>query len=207
MLDKESFWNFKIIEWEKKRYKSLPFVKTSIHHRMMYALEAISKIQSPKMKIIEFGCGSGILASHLPADIFYHGHDFAFNAIEAAKKRLSGRENFHFYQSDLTQSQVTWEADLIIGLGFVDWITTQELEDLLMKCQCNHIIFSYSSNEKHWMTPFYDLYSKMSFSKSYKPKFYDTNFLINLFKQRGFNTFHEVMGKGMLFGRILVASK
>lgn len=206
-LDKERFWNQKILRWDHKRYNSLAPFKSSIFHRLQHSLKMIEALDRPPQSVIEFGCGTGRLASYLSPGVEYRGYDFAQSAIELAQEQFAHNSHVKFYYADLTQIEDSWEADLIIGLGFIDWITQDEFERLLSQCKCRHVIFSYSNQSNHWLIRFYHLYSKIFFKSSYNPRFYSTGQLIGILKNHGYSLVNQVERQGMLFGGIIVARK
>lgn len=144
-LDKVIFWDKKILTWENARYKNS---KGSIYRRQSYCLNLIKKI--PKnTSILELGCGSGLLANEIYKLGFlnYTGIDFSNTAINNANKRKkSWPKSFRFYCEDPTSTNINYQADLVISLGFLDWLTDKQIYSLSQRLDVNHSIHSFSNN-------------------------------------------------------------
>lgn len=207
MINKRYFWEKRILQWEEKRYGKNLFARSSIYHRMHNALKVLHRIYQPGMSVTEFGCGSGILASHLPPDARYDGHDFSEVAIKRANANLSDRKSFSFHVTDLVATDRIWKSDIVLGLGFIDWITPSDFENLLKKIDSQYIVFSFSNKSTHWFRKFYSFYSSVMFKKEYTPYFYSVEELRTLFLAHGYKIEEVVLNNGMLFGGIILASK
>lgn len=207
MIDKRAFWNGRILGWEKKRYRESFFFYSSIYYRRKNCLKLISELVSPGQSIVELGCGSGTLVENLSGDINYHGYDFSEVAIDEARDKFKHKKRFSFSVMDLTLLEDDITADLIVGLGFIDWLEKNEFKNILEKCDSPLLLFSYSERRRHWFRRIYDLYSKLFFQQEYRPQFYTTEEIKQLLNSRGYQIQQVITGSGMLFGGMIVARK
>lgn len=207
MINKEEFWNDKILGWEKRRYKTSGLFRSSIYHRLRNAEILLNDILTPPSSIIEFGCGSGRLAERLPDDVEYLGVDFSEKAIHEASVRFSSTTNKKFQLADITKLKTVWKSKIIVGLGFVDWITPMELEELLSHCESQWLILSYSKSSRGFWVLLYKLYSRYIFSSDYKPLFYSEDGIKAILERHNYFVKKEINSKGMLFGGLLLAEK
>lgn len=100
-----------------------------------------------------------------------------------------------------------WSADLIVGLGFIDWISTTDLRQLLSLCDAKYIILSFSNKEGGLLKKLYDFYSLFTFDSGYSPLFYHQDELAAILKEFNFHVTKTVLNRGMLFGGIVVAKR
>ena len=134
--DPKSFWNAKILDWEDSRYHD-PDAATSLAERiagrvstsLRFRLEEAVRLLAPHLpgrRLVELGCGSGLLAERLLAlgAASYQGFDISDAAIARAHSR----------HHDLTHFDVAAVADLepqgdalVFSLGLFDWLSPAEI--------------------------------------------------------------------------------
>ena len=98
-IDPKSFWNAKILGWEDSRYKD-PATAPSLAERiagrvstsLRFRLEEAVRLLAPHLpgrRVVELGCGSGLLAERLLAlgAASYQGFDISDAAIARARSR------------------------------------------------------------------------------------------------------------------------
>lgn len=158
MKTQKSYWETKIIDWEKSAYSrknilgksfldwlATPFRKILIK-RFIVAEKLASSHIGGKI-VLDLGCGSGLLLKRLarykPKRLI--GIDIAPSAIRLAEKRLKNSS----LKIDLICADVRKEtgfliqADIIIGIGFIDYFSPQELLGLLKNIQNKYFLFSF----------------------------------------------------------------
>lgn len=144
-----SYWERKILNWEKARYsKWLWFYPLSwtIRSRLHSAITVIKKRSKKDWRVLELGCGSGILATQIYS-LFssYTGVDIAANAIAVANERIKKNE-VRFIADDV--SNMSFESyDFAVFLGLTDWLETAQVQNLFDKLQVKHMLFSYTEKE------------------------------------------------------------
>jgi len=99
--------------------------------------------------ILELGCGSGFFAFDICRNSNVKkiiGIDISENAINRAKK-ISYEEGLsdkcEFYTND-AMSQAFPEADITVGLGFLDYLTAEEVGLLFRNIRSEYFLFSLS---------------------------------------------------------------
>jgi predicted TPR repeat methyltransferase len=142
--DPKEFWEKKILGWEHGRYE-LPSKGSTLIERLAnqssdslrFRLNVTCKLlrrHVENKKVVEIGCGSGLLAEPLLAlgARSYTGYDIAENAVAEAKGRakLNGLSNKAAFHVKRVSELPSLDADIIFSLGLVDWLTNIELDAL-----------------------------------------------------------------------------
>lgn len=144
--EQKIFWERKILKWEHARYSPWAAVypmSWTVRGRLRRASQIISRMAPAHWRLLELGCGSGLLALKLEGIYAqYTGVDIARNAIEQAKQKVRA-PGFSFVAADVSDYEPR-EADLTIFLGLTDWLSPQQLRGLLARIRSPHILFSYS---------------------------------------------------------------
>ena len=104
-------------------------------------MDIAEKLIFPHIKgkrIVELGCGSGILAEEFiqAGAEEYLGFDIAENAIQSACKKIAQSRyasKIKFEQSDVLSELKLLGADFVVSLGLFDWLTVNEMEILFSK--------------------------------------------------------------------------
>lgn len=141
----KDYWERKILKWERLRYSKwlLAYpLSWTVRWRMHRALEIIKMKNIQGVRILELGCGSGILAQRLePRFVHYVGVDIASCAI--SKARSLNLRNAQFIASDVFDSPLEG-FDLTVFLGLTDWMEERSMRELFKKIQSPEILFSYT---------------------------------------------------------------
>lgn len=160
MNDQKTYWENKIIGWEKTIYSNKNSLKTSLLEKiasrfrglLKKRLEVTEKLVSPYIKgktVIDLGCGSGILIEKLlqyePKKII--GVDIAKSAVKAAKNNIiktkEGRK-VKFICTDVRKDvKILKDGDIIIGVGFIDYFNNEELSSLFRNLKDKKFLFSF----------------------------------------------------------------
>lgn len=136
-IDPKSFWNAKILGWENSRYSASSGtpglveriagrVSTSLRFRLDAAVELLAP-HLPGRRVVELGCGSGLLAERLITlgAASYQGYDLSEAAIDRARQRADGpRVSFDV----AAVGELPAQGDsLVFSLGLFDWLTPAEI--------------------------------------------------------------------------------
>ncbi len=140
--DPKSFWNGKILGWEECRYGSpdvapTPFERLaarlsgSLRSRLDRAVALVTP-HLPGRRVVELGCGSGLLAERLMAAgaASYHGFDIAEVAVDKARARFAGSPYGTSVCFDVAGvGELPPQGDaLVLSLGLFDWLTPAEID-------------------------------------------------------------------------------
>ena len=222
LTDPRSFWENKILQWENSRYhylskKQSPIEKIAglLSHSLRFRMDIAKKLIIPHIKgkrIVEFGCGSGILAEDFiqAGAEEYIGFDIAESAIQSARKKFDSSRyasKIKFERSDILSDLKSLETDLVISLGLFDWFMKNEIELLFSKTR--GIDFLHSISEKRmWSLQqiihrFYVYISYGYKTRSYMPKYYNIEEIIKIaepYFQKSINIYRN---KKLSFGVFL----
>jgi len=92
--------------WERagKWYGNLVGEKGHFYHQSVVIPKSLKLLDiKPESKLLDVGCGSGVLGRHIPAQVKYLGVDKAPSLIEQAKK-IDGNMNHKYAVADVTES-------------------------------------------------------------------------------------------------------
>ena len=161
------YWEKTLLRWENWRYSPIaalnPFAWT-VRARLEDLLSVVRREVRPEDRVVDLGCGSGILASRIEPLPFSHflGVDLSSRAISRAKDRLKGREaRYQFEVGDVNDQGLKWNTDLLIAAGVADWITPEELGSLLNRITTRKLILTFTERQAGISIPFYSFYHRL----------------------------------------------
>jgi putative flippase GtrA/SAM-dependent methyltransferase len=142
--DPKAFWNGKILDWEASRYGGRAGAANLVEglagrasSSVRFRLDAAAQLLTPHLagrRVVELGCGSGLLAEPLLAAgaVAYQGYDFSEAAITAARKRAATSPRGAAMRFDVAAvAEIPPQGDaVVISLGLVDWLGAAELDHL-----------------------------------------------------------------------------
>ena len=156
-MNNKNYWDNKIIEWEDsiRGKDNISFVErlaSCFRNTLKVRTEMCLNILNPFAKdkeVLELGCGSGYFAFELysqakPKCII--GIDISGNAIRRAQSVSENKEvmnTFTFLEGDVASISLP-EADITIGLGFLDYLTLQEIKMLFKKIKSSYFLFTFA---------------------------------------------------------------
>lgn len=154
------YWDKKILRWEKFRYSNLaslnPFAFT-VRQRMRLAAKLINR-RLPGARILDLGCGSGILAQKVSFQS-YHGLDFSTAALNAARMQKIPNTNFELVDLSKSIEPISvGNFDLTLMLGITDWLKPEDVARIFLGCRSEYILFSYTQ-EKEKNRPIASIYA------------------------------------------------
>ena len=160
MLNSKSYWDNKIISWEKSYFDNKSNVSISLLEKiaskfrkpLIARKQNLLKIIQNEIKgktICEFGCGTGDLINNIlnlgAAKVY--GLDISPKAVSLANKIYTNKK-IKFLVQDLSSSKKLPEANLYFGLGFIDYLTIDEIISLISKIDKQGSKYVFSVPEK-----------------------------------------------------------
>ena len=196
-IDKQHFWNNKILKWEKDKYSDPKSklgrffdVNQSLKKRQQIA-KNILKQNAMERTVLEIGCGTArLLHSVFEAGATkYIGIDISKKAIQEGQKnaRELKIERFtEFYHLDVNalNNINNIKADICFSLGLLDWLSLEEIEQMLSFVRCKFYFHSYSQRNMSFQQLLHRFYVYMFYgyrTKSYVPKYYTKEKILKLF--------------------------
>ena len=141
--ERKAFWDAKILAWEASRYDlgaSPNFVEGvagRVSSSVRYRMDAAVRLLAPHLagcRVVELGCGSGLLAEKLLAlgAASYQGYDISSVAIARAKQRAaqSPRGDAMLFDVAALTDLPSQDNALVVSLGLIEWLTPAELDYL-----------------------------------------------------------------------------
>ncbi len=211
------YWNRKILGWEARNYgvlSSLNPFSYALRRRQRIAHKIIKEVQFENCRIIEFASGSGLFPLRLVdgLGIKYCGLDISQSAIHKAQSRnYPSRVQTEFKNVDIVRGEETYRCDILIALGFSDWISTKDLEALLDRVVAQYLIISYTeisvSLASDVFVRFHRSRSK-ALSREGFPLRYTREDFANLLEKQGFSvTMIYGADDGLGIGRVVLAAR
>ena len=220
MIDKKNFWEKKILNWENARYKKKfnehnffeKFVNSTnqtLLFRLKIALEHL-KPHLKNKKIIEIGCGSGLLAEDIISSgaESYTGYDFSEKAIVkgnsmAKEKKID--DKVKFFAKSVNDLEIL-NADIVFSLGLTDWLNDEEIERLFYISQKAENLHSISERKNSLGQILHRLYVFLSYgrkSDGYSPRYLDAKSTSELIYKATNKKVEKYSHKKMSFGLLL----
>src|SRR3989344_536038 len=212
-MNSKDYWDNKIIEWEDslQNPKKVSFIESlaskfrkPLKVRRAMCFDLLKKVGKGKT-ILELGCGSGYFAINVlqkikPRKII--GMDISSSAIQRANKlkkdlKLSGK--IEFIEVDTTLANLP-KADITIGLGFLDYLTKEEIRALMKKINSKYAIFTFSER-KVSLTRYLHIAYLIS-QKCPKHYYYTKKEIASLVKER-YKNVRIISGRKLMFGCIV----
>lgn len=185
------YWDLCIIRWEKDTYgfrnrniiERLSFIlRRPLRRRFEIALYLL-KPYLPYYKILELGCGSGLLCEELlkndVKDITCV--DISLTAIQRAENRINknnfAKQNYKFLCEDALKIDYS-DYNIIVGIGLLDWLEIDEIKELFDRIKDKFFVLSFS--QRKWnifsiLHRFYWLLRILVFKFKIKPVYYSIN--------------------------------
>ena len=188
--DPATFWNKKILGWEKSKYAVKPGLKvfdvnSSLKSRMDLA-RSILKELAPGRRIVELGCGSALLME----DIIefgaksYTGIDISNVAIDEAKKRATNKkiDNVELVSQKISELQPI-KADICFSLGLLDWLSLFEISEVPQKIETQFYFHTFSEKKLFSYSQFlHRMYVYLMYGRKtgeYIPNYYSETQIVN----------------------------
>lgn len=214
-IDPQNFWDQKILSWEDGRYLGqggsgglenvANKASSSLRSRMEMAFEILAP-RVPGKRILELGCGSGLLATRLleAGARSYAGFDFSSKAIERAKSlNPSNGASFDVMNVDALPPQ---DVDIVFSLGLLDWLTDHQIRKVFTCAPRADFLHSFSENKNSVATLVHRAYCYLSYgyrTKGYIPRYHREHEIMDLCDARG----HIVRDPKLSFGAFVLSFK
>lgn len=185
------FWEGKILDWERGRYSAkggsggpLERLADRASDSLRFRMESAAELLAPFVKgrrVIDLGCGTGLLAPSLLAAgaVHYAGYDIAESAIELARARADKEgwaDRATFERASLADLE-RLDGDVVISLGLTDWLTDPELERLFVlggPAEFLHATSEARPSLQRWLHQLYCYVSYGYRTQGYVPRYLET---------------------------------
>ncbi|GAB4317647.1 MAG: hypothetical protein Kow0059_10790 [Candidatus Sumerlaeia bacterium] len=157
----KQYWDEKIRIWAQTSYRPahsrglinrfFAHVRKSIDQRMQTAIQTLAPHVRDRT-VLDLGCGVGLLGIHLMAHgcAHYNGLDISEVAV-AEGRRLAGEaglsDRMTFQQAMITGQTPLPDADIVVGLGFLDWLSLDEVRGLFSRLRGRRFLLTYSEQD------------------------------------------------------------
>ncbi|MDP2653365.1 MAG: class I SAM-dependent methyltransferase [Candidatus Omnitrophota bacterium] len=193
--DIRDFWDCKILAWEAGRYSPrrkglFPDVNRPLKERMETAGRVLRTAAKDKV-VLELGCGTARL---LPAVMEagareYIGIDVSEAALREARgncDRLGFSSRARFLRRDL-RDLGPLSADLCFSLGFLDWLTVDEIKGVISGIDCGCFFHSFSERRFSLRQVLHRVYVYALYgyrSNGYVPRYHPEKTMEEVFRPR-----------------------
>ncbi|HLC53611.1 MAG TPA: methyltransferase domain-containing protein [Candidatus Nanoarchaeia archaeon] len=212
-MDSRQYWNKKIIDWENsinqdQRTSLIESLAGKFRKPLLVrkdiCLELLKKVGKGKT-VLELGCGSGFFAFKAlkevnPKKII--GIDISRNAISRAKKikkDLGIGKEAEFIEGDTSSMNIP-AADVTVGLGFLDYLTAEEIINLMKRLKSKHIIFTFSEKKASFYRYLHILYL---ISQHCPKHYYYTKEEMARFIKTRYKNVRIISGRKLMFGCVI----
>lgn len=175
MPTQKEYWDKKIRDWSYASYKKIG--QTSLIEKIASFFRAVEtrkevtlKLIGPKAKnktIVELGCGMGEFAMGLVMRykpkkvIVYDISEIAIKSVKKDAKKLEILSKMEFYTADVTTIDKFPQFDLVVGLGFIEYLNPQQMEKLFAIIGDKPFLFSYFEKKLSFYNLLHKIYISM----------------------------------------------
>lgn len=174
MPSQRHYWDEKIIEWSTSGYKrdskNISFIERIVYplrkadKRYETAIELIAPIAKNKIILdLGFGVGDfsfGILRYHTKKVIGIDIADSAVEFVNKIAKKEGITDRVHFERGDVSEMKALPKSDIVIGLGFIDYLNKKQLIHLFKLIGKRSYFFSYFEKKFSMLNILHTMYVK-----------------------------------------------
>jgi SAM-dependent methyltransferase len=189
VVDPKHFWEAKLLAWEHGRYGHpdrpgmLEWIANRSSMSLRFRIAITPELLKPFLagkRVVEVGCGSGLLAGALIASgaASYLGIDIAEAAIGKARERYDDHDSRIKFQVGSVTHMPRLAADLVISLGLFDWLTDGEIADLFRKSGAADFFHAIAERRPGFQQSLHRAYVQLAYgyrAGSYRPRYLNCN--------------------------------
>lgn len=189
-IDPRSFWNAKILGWEDSRYGAsaaapslVERIAGGVSTSLRFRLEAAAALLAPHLpgrRVVELGCGSGLLAERLLAlgAASYQGVDLSDGAIVRARERHAGSPaagRMAFDVGSVLDLRPQGDA-LVFSLGLFDWLSPEEITHVFSVGRGGNYFHAVAEKRRSVQQVIHRAYVHFSYGRrtGYEPRYHST---------------------------------
>lgn len=218
MPDAKRFWNDKILAWEDSRYSGhtgqgwLEWLAGTVSTSLRFRLDHAAAYLEPHVRgrrVVELGCGSGLLARRLIAAgaTSYQGFDIADRAIARARAThadLCGRVSFDV----AAVSSLTPLGDVVVlSLGLFDWLDGPDIAHVFAIGRDGYYLHALSERRASVQQSLHRAYVHLSYGRrtGFTPRYHRLTEIQRLLADQGLPSPQVIRHPRLRFG-IFVSS-
>ncbi|OGG12558.1 hypothetical protein A3D77_04420 [Candidatus Gottesmanbacteria bacterium RIFCSPHIGHO2_02_FULL_39_11] len=175
MSSQQKYWDNKIKIWSDSSYRRrngqfnlieyiAGFFRGPINGRLLIAYKFLCPLVKDKI-LADFGCGTGEFCFRIlrckPQRII--GMDISSVAVKEASRKAASQgisKNLFFIQKDIAKSNLPY-FNYAVGLGFIDYLSEEELKLLFKKLKGKKFFFSFPEKKLSLINFFHLIYLKL----------------------------------------------
>lgn len=211
-----SYWDRKIRRWAASSYTArrgdvMSKVRVSIDARKELAKKILKERVRPGFSLVDLGCGAGQFVIEALKECGAGraiGRDFSPEAIRLANEMRTAagltEDQARFEVADV--SAPIPEADVVTGLGLLDWLEPGQIDALLAQLKHRKFLLSYSEQDgtfDEWVHRAYLVWRLRLFGRGVRAYHHRREFLIELATKHRLGRIEIVSAPAMRFGRLL----
>jgi SAM-dependent methyltransferase len=186
-VDPKQFWEARLLNWEEGRYGRpgrrigpLEWIANrssmSLRHRIAITPELLKSFL-PGKRVVELGCGSGLLAGRFIAygAASYLGVDIAESAIRAARQSYGETDPRIRFAVSSVADMAEISADLVVSLGLFDWLKDAEIADVFRKSGTAHFLHAIAERRPGLQQWLHRTYVRLAYGPGadvYRPRYF-----------------------------------
>ncbi len=214
--DPKAFWDAKILGWEASRYggAAAPDVVEGLAGRasssLRFRLDCAARLLGPHLagrRVVELGCGSGLLAERLLAlgAASYHGFDISAAAIAKARDRAAASPLGAAMRFDVAAvAELPPQGDAVVmSLGLVDWLDAAELDHLFGLGRHGSCFHAVSERQPTAAQLVHRAYVQLSYgwkSGGYRPRYHGVDEIAAIAGRHGIGPLNAYRHQQLRFG-------
>ena len=221
-VSEKDFWEEKILAWEDNRYGSQAedsswlervarWSSGSLRFRLAWTAQLL-KDQVAGRRVVELGCGSGLLAESIleAGASHYLGVDISLGAVERGRQRVAGgpwEQRASFQQGGIADLE-TLNADLVFSLGLLDWLDDPMVEWVFALGGEAHYLHAIAEKSNHPYQLLHRLYVHLAYGHrtgGYVPRYYRLSQLAPMIARHHAGPLRVLRHRRLAFGALLTS--
>ena len=215
-MNEKRFGMSKILDWEASRYRlgATPNLVEGVAGRVSssvrYRMDAAVHLLAPHLagrRVVELGCGSGLLAERLLAlgAASYQGYDISTVAIARAKQRITKSRQGEAMQFDVAAiADLPLQDDaLVVSLGLIEWLPPTELDHLFAISSKGLFFHGFSERRRSMTQLIHRTYVYFSYGRrtgGYVPQYHGVEEIAAIAKRHRVDRLNVYRSRRLRFG-------